>query len=140
MHIPDGFSPTDATQRGWLINPLGVKKDLPIWAIFFAIVPAALFFILMFMEEQVTRSRSSFLTYSTTASTTDTELSHFGRSVLIELRHHVYMFSFSLIINKNLVKGSGYHLDLNLLGLYGIIAGDFCSCLDSPCVASKSMN
>ena len=33
---------------------MGMEKPLPIWAIFFAIVPGILGFILVFMESQVT--------------------------------------------------------------------------------------
>ena len=32
-------------------------------------------------------------------------------------------FYFSLIVHKHLVKGSGYHIDMNLLGLFGLIGG-----------------
>ena len=53
--MPDGIQPTDAEKRGWLVNPLGDKEDLPIWAIFLAIIPAALVFILIFMEAQITK-------------------------------------------------------------------------------------
>ena len=53
--MPDGIQPTDAEKRGWFVNPLGNEKDLPIWAIFLAIIPAALVFILIFMEAQITK-------------------------------------------------------------------------------------
>ena len=55
LFVPDGFKPTDAEKRGWLINPLGMEKSLPIWAIFLAFVPALLAFILLFMEEEITK-------------------------------------------------------------------------------------
>ncbi len=55
LDVPDGFAPTDADKRKWLINPLGNDKNLQVWAIPLAVIPAGLFFILMFMETQVTR-------------------------------------------------------------------------------------
>ena len=73
-------------QRGWVINPMGMERPLPIWVIFFAAVPAVLGFILVFMESQIT----------------------------------------SVIINKperRLRKGSGFHLDMLLIGLLMAVNG-----------------
>ena len=61
LKAPEGFEPTKSEARGWIINPLGEEKDLPIWAIFLAIVPAILIFILMFMETQITRWENQHL-------------------------------------------------------------------------------
>jgi hypothetical protein len=53
--VPDRFEPTDASKRGWFIHPMGSsEKPLPVWGVFFAIVPALLMFILVFMETEVT--------------------------------------------------------------------------------------
>jgi anion exchange protein len=53
LDVPDGLQPTDASKRGWFINPMGVNRSLPIWAIFFAVIPALIDFILIFIETQI---------------------------------------------------------------------------------------
>ena len=55
LDVPDGFEPTDSKKRDWFINPMGVDKDLPVWAIFAAAIPALLVFILIFMETMITK-------------------------------------------------------------------------------------
>ncbi|RUS76859.1 hypothetical protein EGW08_015392, partial [Elysia chlorotica] len=45
---------TTSPKRSWFINPMGVTQDLPAWMPFGAILPAALIFILLFMETQIT--------------------------------------------------------------------------------------
>ncbi len=58
LSVPDnsnGLSTTAPEKRGWVINPLGVKEPLPVWAYFLAVVPALLIYILIFMENQITR-------------------------------------------------------------------------------------
>ena len=42
--------PTDPLKRGWWINPMGEKQQMPIAYIFGAIIPAFLVFILLYME------------------------------------------------------------------------------------------
>ena len=56
LDVPNGFVPTASGKRGWLIHPMGEEETIPIWAIFFALIPALLLFILLFMETQITRS------------------------------------------------------------------------------------
>lgn len=55
LFVPDGLEPTDSTKRGWFINPMGVEKKLPVWAMFAAVIPALLVFILVFMETMITK-------------------------------------------------------------------------------------
>ncbi|XP_070569674.1 band 3 anion transport protein-like isoform X2 [Ptychodera flava] len=79
LEVPDGFTPTAPEKRGWFISPTGLESLIPVWAVFAAIIPAILVFILLYMETLITE----------------------------------------LIVNKkeyNLKKGSGYHLDLFLIG------------------------
>ncbi|XP_038047086.1 band 3 anion transport protein-like isoform X2 [Patiria miniata] len=79
LEVPNGLEPTDSCARGWFVNPLGIKKPISAGLVFAAVIPAALCFILIYMESQIT----------------------------------------SLIINKKefkLKKGSGFHLDLFVLG------------------------
>ena len=86
LDVPDGLQPTAAYKRGWFINPMGMEHTLPIWAIFAAIIPAILGFILIFMESQIS----------------------------------------GVIINKperNLKKGSGFHLDIFIIGLMHTMNG-----------------
>uniref|UniRef100_A0A2M4A0D6 Anion exchange protein n=1 Tax=Anopheles triannulatus TaxID=58253 RepID=A0A2M4A0D6_9DIPT len=49
LSVPEGLSPSDTTQRGWLI-PLG---GVPGWVPFAAGVPALLVYILIFMETHI---------------------------------------------------------------------------------------
>ena len=51
LNVPDGLQVTDATKRGWLINPL--PEGMAAWAPFAAAVPAFLLFVLIFMETQI---------------------------------------------------------------------------------------
>jgi len=50
LEVPFKFEPTNAGQRGWVINPLKNKH----WTIAAAIVPAMLATILIFMDQQIT--------------------------------------------------------------------------------------
>ena len=50
LQVPASFTPTQ-TDRSWLIDPLGGN---PWWSIFFAIIPALLATILVFMDQQIT--------------------------------------------------------------------------------------
>ncbi|XP_064172525.1 band 3 anion exchange protein-like isoform X2 [Anguilla rostrata] len=52
--VPKGLKVSNESARGWLINPLGEKKDFPIWMMFACFVPALLVFILIFLESQIT--------------------------------------------------------------------------------------
>lgn len=55
LDVPGGLVPTDASKRGWFISPLGSsEKALPVWGMFFAIVPSMLVYILIFMETELT--------------------------------------------------------------------------------------
>lgn len=47
------FAGTDKP-RSWLVNPMGITKDLPVWAIFFAIIPALGFAVLGFLDQNLT--------------------------------------------------------------------------------------
>ena len=55
LNMPDGLQPTDSDRRGWFINPMGQEETLPVWAIFAAIIPAMLVFILIFIETMITK-------------------------------------------------------------------------------------
>ncbi|KAM7371683.1 hypothetical protein PAMP_008898 [Pampus punctatissimus] len=52
--VPKGVEVTNPKVRGWFINPMGHKKDFPIWMMFACCVPALLVFILIFLESQIT--------------------------------------------------------------------------------------
>ncbi|XP_074512409.1 solute carrier family 4 member 1a (Diego blood group) isoform X2 [Sebastes fasciatus] len=52
--VPKGIQVTNPEVRGWFINPMGEKKDFPIWMMFACCVPALLVFILIFLESQIT--------------------------------------------------------------------------------------
>ncbi|ELT99392.1 hypothetical protein CAPTEDRAFT_129057 [Capitella teleta] len=87
LDVPDGLKPTDSNKRGWFINPLGSSEaSLPVWGMFFAIIPALLMFILVFMETEVT-------------------------TMILDQK------------DRQLRKGSGYHLDLLLVGSFATISG-----------------
>uniref|UniRef100_A0A8D3D569 Solute carrier family 4 member 1a (Diego blood group) n=1 Tax=Scophthalmus maximus TaxID=52904 RepID=A0A8D3D569_SCOMX len=52
--VPKGIEVTNPKARGWFINPMGEKKDFPIWMMGACCVPALLVFILIFLESQIT--------------------------------------------------------------------------------------
>lgn len=52
--MPKGIEVTNPKERGWIINPMGEKKDFPAWMMGACCVPALLVFILIFMESQIT--------------------------------------------------------------------------------------
>ncbi|XP_061569624.1 anion exchange protein 2b isoform X2 [Cololabis saira] len=54
LSVPSGFSVTSPDKRGWIISPLGLKTEFPIWMMFACCLPALLVFILIFMETQIT--------------------------------------------------------------------------------------
>lgn len=49
LSVPEGLSPSDPSQRGWL-SPM---DGLPAWVPFAAVVPAMLCYILVFMESHI---------------------------------------------------------------------------------------
>ena len=49
-----GFVPTRSADRGWFINPVGLKKSMHAGWIFAAIIPAIFIGILLFMETELT--------------------------------------------------------------------------------------
>jgi len=54
LNIPDGIQVTNGSARGWLISPTGsLEAPLPVWAMFAAIIPAILLYLLIFMETQI---------------------------------------------------------------------------------------
>ncbi|KAA8581573.1 solute carrier family 4 member 1b (Diego blood group) [Etheostoma spectabile] len=52
--VPEGLMVSNPSKRGWLINPFGEHKTLPVWVMFACCVPALLVFILIFLESQIT--------------------------------------------------------------------------------------
>ncbi len=58
LDVPDGFSPTDATQRGWFIVP--ISDGLPTWGVFAAVLPGLLAYVLIFIETEINRCGQSF--------------------------------------------------------------------------------
>ena len=118
LDVPNGLSPTDAEKRGWIVNPMGMEKDLPGWAIPLAVLPAMIIFILIFMEGQITRLPFIALAFPDHLVRVRLTLDLYSNCC-----HKIFCSLYSLIVNQKLIKGSGYHLDFNLLGLFGIISG-----------------
>jgi hypothetical protein len=59
LHVPSDFRPTyedpvTKETRGWFIHPMGKDGDLPIWAIFWCILPALGFAVLGFLDQNLT--------------------------------------------------------------------------------------
>ncbi|KAM6295484.1 band 3 anion transport protein [Aegotheles albertisi] len=54
LSVPRGLEVTNASARGWFINPMGLNTEFPIWMMFASVVPALLVFILIFLETQIT--------------------------------------------------------------------------------------
>ncbi|XP_074641945.1 anion exchange protein 3-like isoform X2 [Tubulanus polymorphus] len=88
LDIPDGMKPTLSTDRGWFINPLGMKETLPVHVVFASIIPAVLIFILIFLETEIC-------------------------GVIVEKRGRI------------LKKGTGFHVDMLLIGLSAAASGLF---------------
>jgi hypothetical protein len=51
LHVPTEFKPTRPHDRGWLIPFFGKN---PVWTIPFAIIPALIATVLIFMDQQIT--------------------------------------------------------------------------------------
>ena len=45
---------SDGAKRPWLVNPMGYEKEFPVWAIFFAILPAVGFAVLGYLDQNLT--------------------------------------------------------------------------------------
>merc|ERR1712190_292576 len=57
LSMPDKFEPTmkiNGESRSWIINPMGVEKDFPVWAIFFSALPAMGLCVLGFPDQNLT--------------------------------------------------------------------------------------
>ncbi|XP_074413644.1 band 3 anion transport protein isoform X4 [Zonotrichia albicollis] len=54
LSVPKGLQVTNATARGWFIDPMGINTSFPIWMMFASVIPALLVFILIFLETQIT--------------------------------------------------------------------------------------
>lgn len=102
LTMPEGIRPSNPEVRGWLINPLGETKPLPIWCIFMAAPASLLLFFLVFLEENICH----------------------------------------LILSKperNMKKGSGFHLDIVLSCFINFISGLFGAPFMGPaCVRTVS--
>ncbi|XP_067140255.1 band 3 anion transport protein-like [Centruroides vittatus] len=53
LSVPEGLSPSDPSQRGWLISPMGLQRPIAVWHAFAAFIAAVLIFILLFLEIQI---------------------------------------------------------------------------------------
>jgi len=59
LEVPDEFRPTwtnpeTGKERDWFVNPMGINKDFPIWAIFATMVPAAGLALLGYLDQNLT--------------------------------------------------------------------------------------
>ncbi|XP_054988342.1 band 3 anion transport protein [Sorex araneus] len=54
LSVPKGFTVSNSSARGWVIHPLGLYSQFPIWMMFASALPALLVFILIFLESQIT--------------------------------------------------------------------------------------
>ncbi|XP_075846649.1 band 3 anion transport protein [Microtus pennsylvanicus] len=54
LSVPDGLKVSNASARGWVIHPLGLYGQFPLWMMFASALPALLVFILIFLESQIT--------------------------------------------------------------------------------------
>jgi len=54
LTVPEGISVTNSTLRSWVIPATGtVEHPLPVWAMFAAVIPAVLLYLLLFMETHI---------------------------------------------------------------------------------------
>ncbi|XP_055475868.1 band 3 anion transport protein [Psammomys obesus] len=54
LSVPDGLKVSNSSARGWVIHPLGLYGNFPLWMMFASALPALLVFILIFLESQIT--------------------------------------------------------------------------------------
>ncbi|KAL9138788.1 carbonic anhydrase part [Amphidinium carterae] len=59
LDVPDEFRPTwtnpeTGSARPWVVNPFGINKDFPVWAIFATTVPAAGLALLGYLDQNLT--------------------------------------------------------------------------------------
>ncbi|XP_045692483.1 band 3 anion transport protein isoform X2 [Phyllostomus hastatus] len=54
LSVPSGLKVSNSSARGWVIHPLGLYSEFPIWMMFASALPALLVFILIFLESQIT--------------------------------------------------------------------------------------
>ncbi|XP_037665680.1 LOW QUALITY PROTEIN: band 3 anion transport protein [Choloepus didactylus] len=54
LSVPKGLTVSKPSFRGWVIHPLGLYDEFPIWMMFASALPAMLVFILIFLESQIT--------------------------------------------------------------------------------------
>ncbi|KAF6097172.1 solute carrier family 4 member 1 (Diego blood group) [Phyllostomus discolor] len=54
LNVPSGLKVSNSSARGWVIHPLGLYSEFPIWMMFASALPALLVFILIFLESQIT--------------------------------------------------------------------------------------
>lgn len=50
--VPEGLTPS-MPGRSWVVPPLGLSGEFPVWAMLAAIIPAILVYILVFMETHI---------------------------------------------------------------------------------------
>jgi len=51
---PTWMNPETGAVRGWVVNPFGINKDFPVWAIFLMAVPALGLTVLGFLDQNLT--------------------------------------------------------------------------------------
>ncbi|ELV11230.1 Band 3 anion transport protein, partial [Tupaia chinensis] len=54
LSVPSGLTVSNSSARGWVIHPLGLFTNFPLWMMFASALPALLVFILIFLESQIT--------------------------------------------------------------------------------------
>jgi len=51
---PSWTNPETGNVRSWVVNPFGINKDFPVWAIFFSAIPAMGLAVLGFLDQNLT--------------------------------------------------------------------------------------
>mmetsp|Transcript_46170 Transcript_46170/g.103556 ORF Transcript_46170/g.103556 Transcript_46170/m.103556 type:complete len:583 (-) Transcript_46170:134-1882(-) len=59
LEVPDKFGPSwvnpeTGSARSWIVNPFGINKDFPVWAIFATMVPALGLALLGYLDQNLT--------------------------------------------------------------------------------------
>jgi hypothetical protein len=62
LDVPDSIRPTanetftgtEGEARAWIVNPFGIHKDFPVWAVFFTAVPALGLAVLGYLDQNLT--------------------------------------------------------------------------------------
>ncbi|XP_028919052.1 anion exchange protein 3 [Ornithorhynchus anatinus] len=132
LTVPSGLSVTSPEKRSWLVPPLGSAHPFPPWMMVAAALPALLVLILIFMETQITAPQPGPSPLPEPPASGPGRAGHSADTPApipgLSPAPRPPRGSLRLIVSqkgRRLQKGSGFHLDLLLIGTLGGVCGLF---------------